>query len=91
MHKGPFTYVTNKADIGGLSIPVPEFDTDFILGIIPNLDRGFQPQLLKQGSLVDVNQYIKDSGYKPSPKKKARSIPTVTLNAAKVNKVLGAI
>jgi len=88
MHKTAFSYVNNTADIGVLNLEVPEFDTDFILGVIPNLDRGFQPQLLKQGSLVDVKQYVKDSGYKLT-KKKEKSIPTGTVNTQSLNKLLG--
>ena len=40
-----------------------------ILGVIPNLDRGFQQQLLEQGSLISVKEYIKDCGFKTKKKR----------------------
>ena len=63
IHENTFNYINNK--VSSVTIETSVLDTDFILGVIPNLDRGVQPQLLKQGSLVSVEQYIKDSGYKP--------------------------
>jgi len=78
-HKDSYRYVSNTS-IGKtytyidnepvkLEDAIPDFNTDFILGVIPNLDRGFQQQLLVQGSLISVEDYIKDSGFKTKKKR----------------------
>tara|TARA_B110000285_G_C15113251_1_gene612450 strand:+ start:196 stop:1356 length:1161 start_codon:yes stop_codon:yes gene_type:complete len=78
MHENTFNYVNNK--VSSITIDSSVFAKDFILGVIPNLDRGTQKQLLKQGSLVSVEQYIKDSGYKPK-KKNTSSQSNANLNS----------
>jgi hypothetical protein len=72
-HKKTFLYVNNTQPLiinnEQINIVTPKFNTDFILGVIPNLDRGSQPQLLEQGSVISVKDYIKDSGFRTSKKK----------------------
>ena len=83
MHKGTFHYIDNSVE--GLSVKPTIFDTSFILGIIPNLDRGSQQAMLKNGMTISIEQYIKDSGFKK---------PKATVNktdSKKISKVLGAV
>ena len=80
LHEHAFGYVSNVSckSVGKVKtitdndiedLITPEFDISFIVGVIPNLDRGTQRQLLKQGMAISVEDYIKDSGFKTSKKK----------------------